>query len=121
MRLGRNILWNLAALVWLTLLLVIVTPFLVRGMGLEVFGLWAIITASTAYLTAMDFGLANALIRFLAAENERGDRAALERYLRSGLSLQMIMGFGAGALLWLLSEPLARHWLQVPAGLETAR
>ena len=117
MRLGRNILWNLASFVWLTLLLIVVTPYLVHRMGLQVFGLWAIITASNVYLTAMDFGMGNALIRFLAAENERGDRDALQKYLRSGATLQMIMGGAAAVALWVLAGPLARRWLQVPPGL----
>ncbi len=117
MNLGRNIVWNLAAFVWLSLLIVLVTPFMVRRMGLDVFGLWAIITASNAYLSSMDFGLGNALIRFLAAENERGDRRALENLLRSGTSLQAILGAAAGTVLWFLADPLARRWLQVPPAL----
>lgn len=117
MNLGRNIAWNFAAFIWLSLLLVFVTPFMVHRMGLDVFGLWAIITASNAYLAAMDFGLGNALIRFLASENERGDRRALEGYLRSGASLQAIQGGLAAAALWFLAGPLARHWLQVPPSL----
>jgi O-antigen/teichoic acid export membrane protein len=115
--LGRNIAWNLSAFVWLSLLVVFVTPFMVHRMGLDVFGLWAIITASNAYLAAMDFGLGNALIRFLAAENERGDRRALESYLRSGASLQVIQGGLAAVALWILAGPMAHHWLQVPPGL----
>jgi O-antigen/teichoic acid export membrane protein len=54
------------------------------------------------------------LIRFLAAEKERGDRRAIENFLRSGVSLQAILGGLSGLALWILAGPLARRWLQLP-------
>jgi O-antigen/teichoic acid export membrane protein len=114
MTLGRNILWNFAAFVWLSLLVVLVTPYMVGKLGLEAFGLWAVITAFSSYLTAMDLGLGNALIRFMAAENERGDQAAVEAYFRSGLTLQMLIGALASIALFFASGLIVHRWIQAP-------
>jgi O-antigen/teichoic acid export membrane protein len=117
MSLGRNILWNLGGFVWLTLLVILVTPYMVRRLGLDAFGVWALITASSGYLAAMDFGLGNALIRFLAAEDEGGKRAGYEAYLRSGATLQAALGAIAGGALFLGAPLLAHRWFGVPADL----
>lgn len=117
MSLGRNILWNLGGFVWLTLLVILVTPYIVRHLGLDAFGVWAILTASSGYLAAMDFGLGNALIRFLAAEDERGNRAGFQAYLRSGVTLQASLGAIAGGALFLAAPLLAHRWFDVPAAL----
>ncbi len=113
MSLGRNILWNIAAFLWLSLLVIFVTPYMVHKLGLEAFGLWSVITAFGGYLGAMDLGLGNALIRFVAAENERGDRRAMERYLRSGISLQIALGFLVSLLLFIGSRSIAHQWIRV--------
>jgi len=113
MNLGRNILWNIAAFLWLSLVIVFVTPFMVRRLGLEAFGLWSIITAFNGYLTAMDLGLGNALIRFLALENERGDRRALEGYLQSALTVQAGLGLAGAAILFWAAGPATERWIHV--------
>ena len=114
MSLGRNILWNLGGLVWITLLVIWVTPILVRGLGLDGFGIWAVLSASTGYLSMLDFGMGNALIRFLAAEMERGDETAAENFFRSGLTLQLIQGAIAATILIVAAPYMARHWFRIP-------
>ena len=116
MSLGRNILWNIAAFLWLSVVIVFVTPFMVRRLGLEAFGLWSIITALGGYLTAMDLGLGNALIRFLALENERGNRRALEGYLQSALTVQLVLGVLGASILFSLAGPATARWFHVSPG-----
>ena len=116
MTLGRNILWNLVGLVWITLLVIVVMPVMVRGLGLEAFGIWAVLAASTGYLSTLDFGLNNALIRFVSAEKERERHERAEEFFRSGLTLQLLMGALTGGLLVLAAPFLARDCFHVEAG-----
>jgi O-antigen/teichoic acid export membrane protein len=118
MTLGRNILWNFLAFICLSLLVIFVTPYMVRRLGLDAFGVYAIMTAINQYLTALDFGVGNAMIRFLATENERGDRNQLGHYLRSGLLIQALLGALLSLILFLVSGHLVHHWIQVPPGIQ---
>ncbi|HET9233028.1 MAG TPA: oligosaccharide flippase family protein, partial [Candidatus Eisenbacteria bacterium] len=117
MTLGRNILWNLVGLVWITLLVIVVMPIMVRGLGLDAFGIWAVLGASTGYLSTLDFGLNNALIRFVAAEKERERHERAEAFFRSGLTLQLLVGVLTGGLLVLAAPFLARDCFHVEARL----
>jgi O-antigen/teichoic acid export membrane protein len=118
MTLARNILWNFLAFIWLSLLVIFVTPYMVKHLGLDAFGIWAIIMAINVYLTALDFGVGNALIRFLATEKERGDLKRLEHYLRCGLSMQALLGGVFSLILFMVSGPLVHGWIQVPSEIQ---
>src|SRR5262245_8813 len=118
MTLARNILWNFLAFIWLSLLVIVVTPYMVRHMGLAAFGVWAVIMALNVYLTAMDFGIGNALIRFMARANEQGDQARVESYIRSGVAMQAGLGAFFSLALFAASGLIVR-WMQVPADLES--
>ena len=117
MTLGRNILWNLIGLLWITLLVLVVMPIMVRSLGLDAFGIWALLGASTGYLSTLDFGLNNALIRFVAAEKERDHDERAEQFFRSGLTLQILLGGLAGGMLALAAPFLARDCFHIEAAL----
>ncbi len=114
MSLGRNILWNLFGFLWLTILVILATPFMVHRLGLDAFGVWSVLIAFVGALNLVDLGLGNALVRFLAAEHERENRPAVEAFLRSGLALQAMVGVVVGGAFFLLAPVIARSWVRVP-------
>lgn len=50
------------------------TPFLIRSLGQSEFGLYSIAAATVGYLTIMDLGFGNAIIRFTAKYRALGDK-----------------------------------------------
>ena len=117
MSLGRNILWNLFAFFTVSVLVIFVTPFMVHRMGLDAFGIWSVLTAVTTSLFAMDLGLANAMIRYLATEHERGNRQAVEGVLRSGIAMLSGIGLLVALAFFFLAPLVVRIWLKVPTAL----
>lgn len=118
MNLGRNVLWNLGAFVWLTGVILVVTPFMARRMGLDAFGVWAVLTAIIGYLTTLDFGIGNAIIRHLAFETSRGRTPQAHDVLRTGVTLQLAIGVLVALLFHALVPAVALRWLRIPPGLE---
>lgn len=76
------------------------TPFMLRMMGQEEYGLFSLVASLISYLTILDFGFGNAIIRYTAkyrAENRERDLPNLfgmfcALYGVIGL-LAMIIGF----------------------------
>lgn len=114
MRLGRNIFWNLVSFLWLAVVIVAATPYIVRTLGLEAYGVWVVIMATTGYLSLFDLGMGNALIRFLAAEVERDDRRSLEAYARTGSSLLLGLGILCTLPMLLGASVVFQRWIEVP-------
>ncbi len=94
--------------VWL-----VFTPAILRALGAEGFGVWALFYALTAYLSALDFGLVQGTLRNVAAARERGDHE------EAGATATLAaVGFLLLGAVWLVatlvfSDP-AIEWLRIP-------
>ena len=60
---------NVASYIYLSVAAIISIPILVRSLGVQAFGLYTIITSIMPILSALDFGLGLAVIRYLALPN----------------------------------------------------
>jgi O-antigen/teichoic acid export membrane protein len=85
---------------------IVATPFVLSRLGPERFGVWSLFFAFNGYLLALDLGVGNTMIRFIAAQRPAHDRCALLRTLRRGLWA----AFGLG-LAWTMVVLLARGWV----------
>lgn len=103
-----------AVLVWLAF-----SPAILRGLGTEGFGLWALFFAFTGHFGALDFGLVQGTLRHVAAARERGDHGEAGEF-----AALAVVGFAVLAIAWLAVMLLAGNqvleWLRIPAGLMPA-
>ncbi len=72
------------------------TPFLLRKIGQSEFGLYSLAISVMAYLTMMDFGLGNAVVRYTAKFRAEGKIA--EQYALFGLFFKVYSVIGVVAL-----------------------
>ena len=68
----------------------LLTPFLVRSLGLAMFGLWGLAVALTDWMQLLDFGLREAILKFAAAHQARADAPAVRRLADAALWLYMV-------------------------------
>lgn len=100
-----------SVLVWLWL-----TPLILRGLGTDRYGLWALFFALTGQLASLDFGLVQGTLRHVAAARERGDHEAAGSFATLAL-----LGYASLGVLWLaivaaFMGPIL-SWLHIPAPL----
>lgn len=74
------------ALSYLTIFLtnivgLLLTPFIVRSLGQAEYGLYTMIGALIGYMTVLDFGLNNSIVRFVAKYRAEGDKEGEENFL----------------------------------------
>ncbi|WP_189786901.1 lipopolysaccharide biosynthesis protein [Streptomyces capitiformicae] len=69
------------------------TPYLIRQLGLDRFGVWSLILVFLATLTVLDGGVGASLARFHAYHGARGDREGTGRLVVG--SLLVFLGLGA--------------------------
>lgn len=85
------------------------TPYMLRMMGQSEYGLYSLVASVIAYLTIMDFGFGNAIIRYTAKFRAEGRQQ--EQYAMFGMFLILysvigILAFGAGLGLYFNVEAL---------------
>jgi O-antigen/teichoic acid export membrane protein len=104
-----------ATTVWLAALGLISTPLLIDRLGASAYGVFALITILTAYLSNLELGFGHATIRFLAQARAADDRLGEARVLGVSASVFIVAAvIAAGAVLVLAGE-IVEHFVNAPA------
>ena len=73
------------------------TPFMLRMLGQNEFGLYSLVSSVVAYLTVLDLGFANAIVRYTAKFRAEGKQK--EQYEMFGMFFLLYCGIGIVAFL----------------------
>jgi O-antigen/teichoic acid export membrane protein len=97
------------------------TPFLLAQLGDQLYGLWVLAGSIVAYGSLLDFGIAGALIKYVAEYRARGEHEQLNRLVATTLRIYITLGLSAIGLA-LLIVPFFDQLFRIPADqLVTAR
>lgn len=100
--------FNIAGMAVTSLIALVLTPLLLRGLGSEMFGVWALFGVVIALAQMLDFGLGRALVRRVAQGRSHGQWSLIAAHFNSDLwPLLALVGL-LTALVWLAAVPLAR-------------
>ncbi|MBQ3186875.1 MAG: oligosaccharide flippase family protein [Alistipes sp.] len=104
-----GILLNYATICLTMLLGLLYTPYMLRMMGQSEYGLYSLVASVIAYLTIMDFGFGNAIVRYTA--KFRAENKVEEQSRMFGMFLILYSAIGllaavAGALLYVNIDAL---------------
>lgn len=86
----------------------LLTPFLVRRLGLGGYGLWGLAVSLADWLPLFDFGLRDALLKFVAAHQAKSDASAARKTIEAVAFVYVLLGILAGALVVLVA------WVVLP-------
>jgi O-antigen/teichoic acid export membrane protein len=115
-RLAANTLHAASGRVIALALWLVLTPFILRALGPEGFGVWSLFFALTGYLGALDLGFSQATLRFVAAADATEDRAKGGEVATLSVAGYVVLG-----ALWLLVLPPLREsilgFLRIPGAL----
>ena len=78
---------------------VFITPLIIERIGLESYGIWALVLATVGLLGLMDFGLATSAVKFVAEKTGQSDSAGRNRVL----SILMTLYSAIAALVMLVA------------------
>jgi O-antigen/teichoic acid export membrane protein len=67
-------------------------PFLIRSLGSEVYGLWAVVGSIVGYVGLLDLGVGAGFVKFLSEYIERGEKAWVRQVMTFGLVFYLALG-----------------------------
>lgn len=73
----------------------LLTPFVIRTLGMEVYGTWTLIVSITAYLGLFMLGIPMASVRYFAQHVAEGDDEKLNAAIGSCAALYLMLGIAA--------------------------
>lgn len=69
----------------------ILTPFIIRNLGNSEYGLYTLIGSLIAYLSLMDFGIANTVVRYVAKYRAENDKKGEQNFLGTTLLIYLLI------------------------------
>jgi O-antigen/teichoic acid export membrane protein len=92
-----------ASLLLGNLVAIFVTPFMLRTLGQSEFGLYSLIGTFVGYLTVLDLGLNNSIVRYVARYRASSDNAGEQNFLAMAMITYggiALLAAAVGAMLW---------------------
>src|SRR5579872_5303448 len=121
--LTRNWMLNLLGQVLPLAIAVLATPFVIRGLGTERFGILSIAWVLLSYTSVLDLGLSRATTKFAAECLGQGDHERLSKIVWTSVRVQAVLAILAAALAAIMAPLLVDHILKLSPSLrgETKR
>lgn len=113
----RNSLWNLTGSALPALVALATVPLLVRGLGIEGFGIVTLITSVIGYFGIFDVNLSAGSIKYLSEYHARQDTRRFAETFWFGIAFYALLGLAGGLLLFTLAAPLLERFFSVSAAL----
>ena len=113
-RVARGSLWSLGGQGANLLASMVATPFVIRLLGPEAYGVWALITVTMGYMAFTNLGMAATSTRFAAEMYGKGDEDGEVAVFWTSLLILSIPTLLAGIALFYGARPLVLHGLRIP-------
>jgi O-antigen/teichoic acid export membrane protein len=116
--LTRNVTWNFAGQVAPLFAAVFSIPILIKGMGVDRFGLLSLAWMIIGYFSLFDFGLGRALIKLVSEKLGAGQSEEVPELVWTALFLMALLGVGGTVAMLLVADWLVTEALKIPAALQ---
>lgn len=104
-----GIILNYSTIILTAVVGILLTPFMINKLGDADYGLYALIGAFVGYLTVLDFGLNNSVIRYISKYRSQKDKKAEEEFLGTIFIIYFFISLAiamVGAILYLNIEQI---------------
>ena len=110
---GKNIFTSWASLAVRVILVFLVNPFIIHTLGNDQYGVWILIISILNYVTILDLGIKQALLRFVSKYLGLGDMEKVNAMLSTAFFIYGIIGLVVIAATFVLSF-FVFDWLKIP-------
>ncbi len=80
----RNTIYNIIGRTWGILVTLFLTPYIIRHIGIERFGIWAIIGVITGYFGLLDFGIGTSFVKYIAEFYSKREYGKINQVVNTG-------------------------------------
>ena len=116
--LARNTLWNLVGNGAPIVVAVLCIPLLIKGLGVDRFGVLSLVLAVIGYANLFDLGLGRALTQLVASKLGTGEDHEVPSLVWTSLLLMLLLGL-VGTIVVVLASPwLVHRVLSLPSSLQ---
>jgi O-antigen/teichoic acid export membrane protein len=87
----KNTLYNIMSYGYSAIIGFLIVPFTLKNLGINLYGIWALVSLVTGYFSLIDFGIGQSFERYIAEFKARNDTKSLNYVINSGLLFYLIL------------------------------
>ena len=110
---AANAFYNTMEYVSQPALMIVCAPFLVSHLGLELYGIWMLVSALAGTVGVFHIGLGDATIKCVSACRGKGDIEGVGRMIRGTLTLSLFLGGLTAITVFLIAPYFVRHVFKI--------
>lgn len=80
----RNTIFNSIGRLWGILVALFLTPYVVGHLGIERYGIWAIVSVLTGYFGLLDFGIGTSFVKYISEYYAKKDYKSINQIVNTG-------------------------------------
>ena len=116
---AKNAFFSTADFTVNAVILVLATPVYLKGLGVELFGVWVLVNTVLGMGGMFSFGMGQATLKFVSKYSALGDTEQVKATIRGTWGIYLGLGIFGGSLIALLSPLLFSHLFKVDSSYET--
>lgn len=117
--LAKNTIWNLLGQVLPMAVGLVAIPQIIRGMGVERFGVLSLAWVIVGYFGFFDLGIGRALTKMIADKLGASEERSIAPLVWTSLILMLALGFSGGLVTLFISPLLVHRLLKIPQELQS--
>ncbi|MFQ6032752.1 MAG: oligosaccharide flippase family protein, partial [Candidatus Zixiibacteriota bacterium] len=102
----KNTLYNTIGKFWGILVVLFLTPYIISRLGVERYGIWALITSLVGYIGFLDLGVGGSYTRYIAEYYTQKDYPKINQVINTGFLFCLGLAFVLIPLAFFLTETL---------------
>ncbi len=87
----RNTLFNTVGTFWQIIITLVLTPYIISYIGIERFGIWAIVGVLTGYFGLLDFGIGTGFVKYISEYHTKNDYKKINQIINTGVTFYSIL------------------------------
>jgi O-antigen/teichoic acid export membrane protein len=91
-RIVKNSVFNLTGFFAQAVIVLVSTPLLIKGMGVEQYGLWVIASSFLGIMGFFDMGISSSIVKFIAEYTSQGDKNGVSSVIVGAICFYLIFG-----------------------------
>lgn len=114
-KLFKNLIYN--GIGWFSgiILNFIATPYIVSKMGLNAYGMYALVTAIISYLSIMDLGIGQSIVKFVSEYNSSNNTKRLVDTINNAVSVLILAGVIGAFLIVIFNQSFLNFFKVMPS------
>jgi O-antigen/teichoic acid export membrane protein len=113
-----NTAFNIMGKAWGIAIALFLTPYMVRHIGVERYGVWALASVVTSYFGLLDFGIGSSYVKYITEFYTKKDFERINKVVNSGFIFYLAFTAIALILAYFILQPILLL-LKIPQALDT--